>query len=314
MLLRYLAARWRYGKGAAGGRFLRSGLSLEARGRDLGDSWAPHHEQSRAAQRRWAESLAPAGIDLAVLGAGRLADFDRATFETRFQRWLLIDADPSCQAYWLGLGVREVEGRIGDLTGVMDSWLARLAHIRGDWRQTLAGIGDITAPGDQPMAFAADAVLSLNVLSQLPIAWQDGVEAHLKRRFGTRQTQDKEEEWLASVDAGGRWIVRQHLDALGRARAAGILLLTDLEYAEYRGGPAPTWQNGEWRAEKGLRVDVFPALYGVEPAVPGYRLCWHESWLWHISPIDRESREYGTVHRVGAFAFIPRDHPPPARR
>lgn len=304
MLFRYLAARLRYGKGAAGGRFLRSGLSLEARGRDLSDSWSPHHDRSKAAQRRWAhQDLAAGMIDLAVPGAGRLADFDSAAFEKRFKRWLLIDADPSSQAYWLGLGVDEVDGRIGDLTGVMDPWLARLAHLRGDWRETLAGVRAIAAPGDRPMAFAADAVLSLNVLSQLPIAWQDGVEAHLRRRFGTRQTQEHEEEWLAAVDAGGSWIVRQHLIALTQTRARSILLLTDLEYAEYRGGPAPTWENGEWRAGPGLRVDVFPALYGVDLALSGYRLLWEDSWLWHISPIDRESREYGTMHRVGAFAF-----------
>lgn len=244
------------------------------------------------------------GIDLAVLGAGRLADFDRAAFESCFRRWLLVDADPSCQAYWLGLGVPEVDGRIGDLTGVMDSWLARLAHLRGDWPETLAGVRAIAASGGQPMAFAADAVLSLNVLSQLPIAWQDAVEAHLKRRFGSRKTRECEEEWLASVDPGGSWIVSQHFDAIARSNARTILLLTDLEYAEYRGGPAPTWEKGAWRAEPGARVDVFPALYGVTPAVSGYRLEWQDTWLWHISPIDRESREYGTVHRVGAFAFV----------
>lgn len=300
----------RYGSGPAGGRFLRSGLSLDARGRELRDAWAPHLERSKAAQRRWAAMPETRGIDLAVAGAGRLADFDAPVFADSFQRWLLIDADPSSQSYWHGLGVRELEPRIGDLTGVAARWPARLDEgnrAAAGWAAALERIRNIAGTGDEPMAFAADAVLSLNVLSQLPLAWQDAAERYLERKFGARTTRANEEEWLAAVDAGGGWIVAQHLAALSRTRARSILLLTDIEYAEYRGGAAPEWEGGEWRAGAGVRVDVFPALYGVEMAVPGFQLDWHESWLWHISPFGRESREYGTVHRVGAFAFTARE-------
>lgn len=305
MLFRYLAARLRYrGHGPAAGRFLRSGLSLAARSRELADAWAPHYDHCRAAQRRWDAT----GIDLAILGAGRLADLDASSLAPRFRRALLIDADPASQSHWRRSGFTEIEPRIGDLTGVIASWAARLetSPPRATWDATLDRIRAIVDPAaDSPMPFAADAVLSLNVLSQLPIAWQDMVERYLQRRFGRGPTRRREEEWLAAVDAGGAWIVREHLAALARSRARSILLLTDLDYAEYRHtATPPTHENGEWQAAPGAHVDVFPALYGADPAViAGFTLAWRESWLWHISPLGRESREYGTVHRVGAFAF-----------
>lgn len=303
MLFRYLAARLRYrGHGPAAGRFLRSGLSLAARSRELADAWAPHYDQCRAAQRRWDA----AGVDLAILGAGRLADLDAPWLASRFRRALLIDADPASQAHWRRSGFAEIEPRIGDLTGVIAAWSARLdAAPRSSWSATLDRIRAIAAPADSPMPFAAGAVLSLNVLSQLPIAWQDVVERHLQRRFGRGPTRRQEEEWLAAVDSGGAWIVREHLAALARSGARSVLLLTDLDYAEYRHtATPPTHENGEWQAAPGAHVDVFPALYGVDPAaIAGYTLAWQQSWLWHISPLGRESREYGAVHRVGAFAF-----------
>lgn len=272
---------------AAARRFLRGGLSIDERTRRLRAHWSPHHERSRAAQRRW-EAV---GEDLAVLGAGRLHDFDVATLTPRFRRLLLFDADPSCEPAWRKqlTGV-DIEPRIGDLTGCLTRWQRVLDGNRTGWADTLRlAAGILDASRDRPMPFAADAVLSLNLLSQLPIAWQDTVEEHLTRRFGRARVKSNETEWLAAVEPGGRWIVEQHLRALAESRATHILLITDIEYHDHE--------------DRGARIVVQPALYGVPVGLDGYTLAWQETWLWDISPLGAECDDYGSVHKVGAFAF-----------
>lgn len=286
-------------------RYLRQGLGIAERERKLHRYWLAHFERSKAAQRRWLEDTD--GIDLAVLGAGRLFDFASDTLPARFQRVLLIDADPSCADRWRSeLRGVELEPRIGDLTGCIERWQQELSHFHGDWEQTLEHVRRIAKPTDHPMPFAADAVLSLNVMSQLPIGWQDCVEDFLGRRFGTRNVDGREDEWLSAVEPGAKWIVEQHLAALAASHARSVLLITDMEYAEYRGGPnSVRWSDGTWGADPGLRVDVTPALYALDPvaAMRGYTLRWQDSWLWDIAPIGIESPNCGTVHRVAAMAF-----------
>jgi hypothetical protein len=267
--------------------YLRGGFAIEKRARRLRRFWEPHLERSKAAQRRWVEGVH--GIDLAVLGAGRLFDFAREEMEGRFRRFLLIDADPSCAAHWSGMRV-EVEPRIADLTGCADRWRREMEAYRGGWPETLDYVRQIVKPTDAPVAFAADAVLSLNLLSQLPIGWQDRVEDNLVRRFGSRHTKSREREWLDAVEPGAKWIVEQHLAALNASSARSILLITDVEYSDSHG-------NGT--------TEISPALYGVDPAAAlgRYRLRWQESWQWDISPAGTESPTCGTAHRVAAFAF-----------
>lgn len=303
MFFRYLAARLRH-RDPAAARYLRQGLGIAEREKKLRKYWEPHLERTKAAQRRWAENLS--GIDLAVLGAGRLFDLAADALPARFQRLLLFDADPSCEQHWSALNGVEVEPHIGDLTGCIQRWQQDLDRFHGGWEESLAHIAGIVQPGDHANPFSADAVLSLNLMSQLPIAWQDCVEDYLGRKFGERNVESKESEWLLAVEAGAKWIVEQHLAGLAASEARSILLISDLEYAEYRGGPnSVRWNEGVWDAGAGLRVDVTPALYGLDPIalLPNYTLRWQESWLWDISPIGVESATCGTTHRVAAMAF-----------
>ena len=304
MFFRYLAARLRH-RDPAVRRYLRQGLGIAERERKLRRFWTPHLERSKAVQRRWIEDFA--GIDLAVLGAGRLFDFASDALPRHFQRFLMIDADPSCADAWSALSGIEIEPRIGDVTGCLERWQQELNRFHGDWAAALAHIRQISQPTDRPMPFAADAVLSLNLMSQLPIGWQDCAEDFLGRRFGARNAGQQESEWLAAVEPGAKWIVEQHLAALANSHARTILLMTDAEYAEYHGGPnSVRWSDGVWGADAGLRLDVTPALYGIDPVAAmqeNYALRWQDSWLWDISPIGVESPTCGTAHRVAAFVF-----------
>jgi len=255
-----------------------------------------------------------------VLGAGRLLDFNRSALLPRFAHLRLVDADPLCPPIWRNIA-KPVGAVCADVSGCLDPWIAGLDRIREPWLRTLAVIRAHGVPARAAYCVPTDALLSLNILSQLQIVWQDGVEAFLIRRFGRRFVESHEDEWLDALRPAGQMLVEQHLAAIEDSSPRFALLITDLEYLEYRGktfsrgrwAPPPVaWSSeGGWHAESGITCEVSPALEGVELTeaafarwLPSYRLAWRESWLWHIAPLGTEKKmAYGEVHRVGAFAL-----------
>jgi len=295
--LRYLAARLRHRDDASIASYLRVGLGIEIRARKLAVHWRRHQDRSRAAQARW-----PAGGErIAVLGAGRLLDFEHS-LEQRFDHLRFVDADPLCAPFWKRKHPRH-EPVIADVSGCLAAWTTALPRA-ASWAETLAAIGSQRAPTVvAPWLRDCDAILSLNLLSQIPIAWQERVEAHLRKQFGSEIVQSKEEEWLAAVEPGARSLVESHLSMLNQSGARDVLLITDLAYIEYAGkhkysrhrlDPPPNVTGAE-------RED---ALYGVEhPALSNYQRTAADEWLWHVSPQGLESSHKGSIHVVGSFAF-----------
>jgi hypothetical protein len=298
-------------------RFLKMGLGIEHRARRLAPFWAEHLSRTRAAQARWAQQAS--GEWLSVLGAGRLLDLNRADLPPRFKGIRLVDADPLCAAYWRDLP-KLADAVCADVSGCLNEWAVALQNLRTDWTGTLSGIRGFGASAERAYSTQTDALLSLNILSQLQIVWQDAVEAFLVERFGRRIVDAREEDWLDALRPGGRMLVEQHLAAMECSNAQFVLLITDVEYLEYRGrvfrqdrwGPPPVeWtREGGWRVEDGVTCEVSPALEGVEldesglgQWLPSYHLEWQDWWLWHIAPLGTEKQEWGKVHRVGAFAL-----------
>jgi hypothetical protein len=297
------------------------GLAIENRARRQATFWAEHLDHSRAAQARW--TLRASGEWLTVLGAGRLLDFNRSAIPPRFANLRLVDADPLCPPIWRNLA-KPVEAVCADVSGCLNRWIAELNLIREPWPKTLAAIRGHRVPAHAAYRAPADALLSLNILSQLQIVWQDGVEDFLIKRFGRRFVEQHEHEWLDALRPAGQTLVEQHLAAIEDSGPRFALLITDLEYLEYEGrtfrrghwSPPPVaWSSEGWRADSGVTCEVSPALEGVELNeaafarwLPSYRLAWRESWLWHIAPLGTEKNTpYGKVHRVGAFALVRTD-------
>lgn len=314
MLIRYLAARWRH-RGPFAVRYLRMGLGLENRARLLAPFWANHIERSRAAQARWAEGKR--GEWLTVLGAGRLLDFNRSALLPGFANLRLVDADPLCERFWRDLK-KPLDAVRVDMTGCLEAWFAGLSGLRLAWPDTLEFVRSLRA--GPAYGTKSDAILSLNVLSQLPVVWQEGVEAILQRRFGRVFVEPHEGQWLDALRPAGQTLVERHLAALEDSWAAHLLLIADLEYFEYRGrmfdrrqfAPPPAeWSPAAgWMVNSGIDYELAPALEGVEMDeatllrwLPSYRLAWQEHWLWHIAPLGTEKALHGTVHRVGAFCL-----------
>ncbi len=319
MIFRYILARLRYWDPATVG-YLKMGLAIDHRARFLAAFWSEHLQRTRSVQARWASTSDVHGKWLTVLGAGRMIDFNRTVLVPRFQRFRLVDADPLCRYAWEKFP-KPVKPVRADISGCVDKWLAEMRRgKKRPWKETLAGIRKRRAQAHSAYTATGAALLSLNILSQLQIVWQDGVEEILERRFGKAFLKEHEEEWLDALRPSGQSLVEQHLDAMERSEAQHVLLITDLDYLEYKGtrfdrdrwAPPPVEWTPEsgWTTDKEITCELTPALEGLQLNeatfqrwMPSYRFLWHEAWLWHIAPLGTEEADFGKVHRVGAFAL-----------
>ena len=299
----WLASRFRYR------RFARSGHNIAKRYATLQPYWEPHLEASRAVQRGWEVG----GRRLLVLGPGRLLDFAPELAE-RFAEVFLIDADPTCTGKWRALAAR-LKGRVAvdydlrELTLKYDPWQMYLADHLGRLAPSSAWAGALELLRHMidvptPHFPHADAVLSLNVLSQLPIGWQEIVEELLNERFGKKFVKQHEQEWVEALLPSGKTLVEDHFTAIASTRCRHAMVITDLDYTEYRGVPAfsrteyaPPPAAGEhttWSAV--CNVDLNQIL-------PGWRRQLVSEWRWHIAPLGLEAADHGTFHSVAAYRF-----------
>ena len=315
LLFRYLAARLRH-PGSSAKRYIRAGLALERRARTLSVFWSDHLSRSRAAQARWAQTAG--GDVLTVLGAGALADFNIPALSRRFKRFRLVDADPLSANHWTRVNI-PVEPVITDISGAMDLWCNSIDRSPASWLQTLELLRDLGATPVPAYTSPSDALLSLNVLSQLEVGLQEAVEPILEKHFGPSFVHQHEKEWLHAIGPASQSLAEQHLAAMQASQARFLLLITDVEYIDYTGRtysrhhwdqPPLVWSETGWQAGLDIKYEVVPALEGVELNaatfarwMPSYRLAWHESWLWHIAPNGTEAAPCGKLHRVSAFAL-----------
>lgn len=273
--------------------------------------WNPHLKSSKNAQQRWASGCS--GQEVAILGAGRLLDVAVDPLSQSFKRLWLIDADPLSVPSWRS-STAPVRWDLADLSGVLKLWTKTIEATTGSWETFLKTIEALPRPKAAYFPVQADGVVSLNLLTQIPVVRQDILEEILLARFGKTFVQTREPQWLRAFSNGARWLVEQHLEFWAKSRAENILIISDLEYLSYgldpfpqHGAPTSGRWDGEWHAEQGIRYTLDPALFGLDldkQLPPAYSLAWKESWLWHIAPLGLENKLHGTVHRVGCLAWI----------
>ncbi len=250
------ARRLGYGRGA---------VSLWSRARRCAAAWAPHHAATQDYVLARLATL-PRGGTAWVLGAGLLADLPLAALAAQFDRVLLADI-----AFLPGLGRRlrgfgNVELRLFDASGLV----APLAS----WRPELP----LPAPSAQALALL-DAtppalVLSLNLLSQLPLLPLDWLERH---GIGFVARQDY-----------GRRIVAAHLAGL-RDLGCPVALVSD--------------HRRIFRNRAGEVVVAESALFDVTPP-PAER-----EWSWALAPLGEIDRHTALDLRVLAAHDLSRNEP-----
>ncbi len=274
--------------------YIDSGLGIEARRRRCARYWESHLRLSRDFQRKNLRG----GSSIAVLGSGRLYDVDHEFLGSAYRRIDLYDADP--------LALRQcrktlpaAERHLLDLTGSMTSWSRQL-------ESSLKRMGRRCSPLDAAAFLVSlspseislppcSCILSLNLLSQIPLYWRDRCDSLLEKMLGLRRNaedQYDEDAIELAVRASMRKLQEAHLAVLLNARADEIVIITDTAYLHY------DKERPHWQSEAALLNREWP------PAFSGYRLAGKDSWFWHILPQGVEKQAYGAIHEIQALYYL----------
>lgn len=333
--------------------YTRMGMGIEERFFHFSAHWRSHLEHSLSAQEEWLKQIMQLSgtpcENLLILGAGRLFDANLANLSRCFAHIHLIDADRACVAWWkkaARIYPAELSWRIAEISGHHELWLQTLElnlrllpSTEKFWPEALSFFGNLellpaaknSVSNSLNLSHKPQAVISLNMLSQIAVMWQDSACAALSRHFGRNFVVDREKQWVSAWAKSAKQLLIRHLEDLKNLSASNLLLITDLDYLYYKGCPffaadtyAPppvSWENHSWQ-----RVESYPnenisceqsdALWGLsledprtlERLFPGYDSTLLDCWLWHICPqgaedLGNKNSEIGTIHRVGAFAL-----------
>lgn len=279
------------------------GLGIEARYGRCARYWRRHIELCKEFQRSALAEL-PQGGTVAVLGAGRLYDLDVELLKSRFSRIELFDADPGSLRIWRALlpRGRSVDYHLTDLTGCFDAWRGELRRFLARGRPGPAEVAEflqqLHAPNPAPLPGSFDCVLSINLLSQIPIYWRDLFLRAAERKLGLAADArgDLPAPVQAALDASLGRLQAAHLEMLARSAREKVVLISDCEFMYYNRCAAG------WQVESALHVPL-PAKGSTAPVLAGFATRGSDSWLWHIAPQDVEQPDYGQIHGVQAWAL-----------
>jgi hypothetical protein len=218
-------------------------------------AWAPHLENTRRIVAEAARA-APGCRTALVFGSGLLADLPLDVLAAKFARVVLVDVVHLPTVRWRTRRLANVEHVVADLSGV----------ARG-----LAG-GACGLPPEPGSDFglddgSVDFVVSLNLVSQLPLAPVDWLE----HRCGWTE---------AAAEAYGGRVVAAH-------------------FAHLRRFPAPVCVVGDcsriYLDRAGRTIETDDALCGFVPPPAD------AEWDWDLAPLGEHDRNYAIRNRVFAI-------------
>lgn len=223
--------------------------------------WHSHLTASRQAIKSHVQTLKRPLGRVMVMGSGHLHDCDVHDLLTQADHVVLVDIVHPLELYWHRT---RSQGRLSLIDRDLSFSLSRA--LRGQ-----------TAVDDPDADFLAemqscDLVISLNLLSQLPIGAHD-------IWTGQGQNESQIEHWAGVI-------VSNHIKLLRQARQA--LLITD-SVVRLRGQEKGQPIVGAWQ----------DLLYGVRLPDP------HLDWLWTIASPQERGDAYWEERRVGVRAFGP---------
>jgi len=280
--------------------FLDMGYGISARKKRCKAHWSKHLTFSKQFQ---ADSLCEQNFGTAILGSGRLYDVSLRALFNRTDRISLYDADPSAILYaatvglpWmlrrkLSLHCAELTGSLAEWSHLLDKFLKNYSKEKGI-KLLPQFLSDL-----KPQQFSLsnyDAVISLNLLSQIPLYWRDRVLERLKSQWDIEP--DAQDEITRALNENMQSLQAAHLRLVSTSAKKTAIILSDSHFYYYQKDKAP------WLVEDALLIDppkVMPNDFTLRST---------ESWLWHIAPQDIEQNDYGVIHRVQAWCFH-RDSP-----
>lgn len=245
------------------------------------NAWKSHLENSKQAIRDTFLEDLKHGKTLSVLGCGELLDFPSDIFSEFKSQIYLIDKSKEALSRFSKNTI------IYDLTGSLDNWSSYLHELKtNDITSFLSEVTNL--PQKIPLlkdpSFKDELVLSLNLMSQLPVYWQDSVFSIVDQKFSKQVAIDNETEILKALLPSFQKLIKSHLHSLiPSSRHKKSLLITDTHYLYY------SIKNGELN-------EVMDALHGISIEMELQNKCKYillPKWQWNIVP--------HTIHKVMAL-------------
>jgi hypothetical protein len=239
--------------------YAKAAVSLWSRRRRWTRDWAEHETHTRDFALKTVAGCRHRDT-IWLLGGGTLSDLPLAELSGLFRRVVVFDIAWLPQARHLARRWPNVELKLADVTGVV--------RPLSEWRLGMP----LPIPPVDAMAeldpVPPDCVLSLNLLSQLPLLPMDYVQ-----RQGLT---------LQSAETFGRAILQAHLQGL-QAFACPVGLIADARRI--------------WRSRAGEVVLSESAVLGVKLPAP------EKSWPWPVAPRGEIDNETGLEITVEASRF-----------
>lgn len=228
-------------------------VRLWSRAKRQRKAWAPHTARTRD------EVLAGIGAckqrrTALILGSGVLSDVPVAELSAAFERVVLADIVHLPTIKWRARRFPNVTLATVDLTGVGQ---ALAASVNKPWPSPCSVYGH-----DDP---TVDYVVSLNLVSQLPLTPCDRVEGALGLEEG-------------AADDYGRAIVAAHFAHLRGFRGARVLVIGDRQRV--------------YRDRDDRIFETEDALFGMPIPAPD------AEWDWDVAPLCEADRRYSIRNRV----------------
>jgi hypothetical protein len=233
--------------------YLRELMGIRGRAWRCWQAWQPHLERSKAIIRA-AIALCKQRRKAVILGSGMLYDVPIEELSGAFREVLLVDIVHPLKSWLPRLGYPNLRRVTADVTGTVDEVfrVGKLPHA--------------SLPRTEPRLFLddpeIDLVISLNLLSQLPV-----VPASYLERAGPHAPE--------AIAAFTRHLISSHLAYL-RQFSGTVALITDVEKLTLD--------------RAGILVGTSSLLRGVQLPSAG------ETWMWHLAPRPEADPEY-SYHR-----------------
>jgi len=283
--------------------FLDMGLGISARYARCESYWRRHLDNSKNFQLAAIERLCDTsdwGGRIAVLGSGRLFDVPLRELLPNSKSIALYDADPSAilsNRLSVFQGRSKLSFHCTELTGSLQSWSDRLAAFLQAERsvRSIEKLVEFikTLKVENPVTLSGyDLVISLNLLSQIPLYWRDRVFSAIWKFWQLEIDEDScDPDLMQALNGVMQLLQRDHLRLIAAAASRKVVLITDSHFNYYQR------DKSAWLVHDALLVN--PAEELQASFVPEHSKC----WLWHIAPQGIEQESYGVIHRVEATSF-----------
>lgn len=231
------------------------GKFIRARSKDNID-WSHHLSKSKSVIKDFTEKYSLSSKDISILGCGSLFDLPESLLagspsrEKQLNRRILFlhDANPHCVRDWNTAQRKNrsnnpnspfLNGTLIDVSGILEIWGDYLIHQLShnySFKEMIEIIKEISnnyalKKNLKRSFIKASLNISLNILSQIPVYWQNLVFNLLRKKFGDKKCKEEEYSILSALLPSSTYLITSHLNELVPERKNQTsLVLTDINY------------------------------------------------------------------------------------